>query len=598
MVTSKLIITMKILCVIIPYNDTNWTVGNLNSIFVSEKFFSVLMQRVLYILNLVFLLIFMYSCNKVQDKILFDQLSRWDSQIDRSPYAISDSLKLIDYSELNRSNKAYYNLLKVISDDKTYYNFTSDSLINSVALYYKGHDPKNSNYIRALAYQGIVRTRMGVRDSTVYEPLREANRLLGSMSNPNPTLGYFINFFLGNVHYNNRNFVSANEYFQTTLKYAQLEKDSTHLLDTYLALYWNEMQNKDFGVGKIYLDTVSMFYDVIPDKNYFILNAQSIYLDIIGEPEKAVEKVKDQLKIYNKQRESIEVSRLYFNISDRYVGLGQLDSAMYYAKTAVAMIEDSTFRQNHLYYKNIADIAEKKGDYIVANEYRKQASEFYKNSVQDRLNTQIAEIEKKYDLTESENKVLKAQRQIMRIIITALMVFIVFIFILMYAYKIRRNTKLKLLVTENRLHQQELQTVIMREEAGKRKWLLQLYSNISDRLTFLQEEFEKLTQRYVSSQPKVYKEMQRILKNTDTDLRDIGITLAPDDDTFFSYTKIKDENNILSPNDKLILMLLSCEANNRQLATFMNTTIDSIRVRKSQLKKKMSENNYDVSLFG
>ena len=114
----------------------------------------------------------------------------------------------------------------------------------------------------------------------------------------------------------------------------------------------------------------------------------------------------------------------------------------------------------------------------------------------------------------------------------------------------------------------------------------------------LQEEFEKLTQRYVSSQPKVYKEMQRILKNTDTDLRDIGITLAPDDDTFFSYTKIKDEYNILSPNDKLILMLLSCEANNRQLATFMNTTIDSIRVRKSQLKKKMSENNYDVSLFG
>lgn len=92
--------------------------------------------------------------------------------------------------------------------------------------------------------------------------------------------------------------------------------------------------------------------------------------------------------------------------------------------------------------------------------------------------------------------------------------------------------------------------------------------------------------------------MQRILKNTDTDLRDIGITLAPDEDTFFSYTKIKDEYNILSPNDKLILMLLSCEANNRQLATFMNTTIDSIRVRKSQLKKKMSENNYDVSLFG
>ena len=168
----------------------------------------------------------------------------------------------------------------------------------------------------------------------------------------------------------------------------------------------------------------------------------------------------------------------------------------------------------------------------------------------------------------------------------------------MYTYKVRRNTKMKLLVAENRLHQQELQAVIMREEAGKRKWLLQLYSNISDRLTFLQDEFEKLTQRYVSSQPKVYKDMQKILMNTDTELRDIGITLAPDEETFFSYTKIKDENNILNPNEKLILMLISCEATNRQLATFLNTTIESIRARKSQLKKKMSENNLDVSLFG
>jgi hypothetical protein len=45
-------------------------------------------------------------------------------------------------------------------------------------------------------------------------------------------------------------------------------------------------------------------------------------------------------------------------------------------------------------------------------------------------------------------------------------------------------------------------------------------------------------------------------------------------------------------------MLLSCDADNRQLATFMNTTIESIRVRKSQLKRKMIENNIDISLFG
>lgn len=167
----------------------------------------------------------------------------------------------------------------------------------------------------------------------------------------------------------------------------------------------------------------------------------------------------------------------------------------------------------------------------------------------------------------------------------------------MYARKIRRATQLRLQETENRMKQQEIQAALMREEEGKRKWLLHLYSNISDRLTFLQGEFEKLTQKYVSTQPKVYKDMQKILKNTDTDLRDINKTLSPDDQTFFSYTHLNDEKGILNPNEKMILMLLACDADNRQLATFMNTTVESVRVRKSQLKKKMTENGIDISLF-
>ena len=54
---------------------------------------------------------------------------------------------------------------------------------------------------------------------------------------------------------------------------------------------------------------------------------------------------------------------------------------------------------------------------------------------------------------------------------------------------------------------------------------------------------------------------------------------------------------MLNENEKMILMLLSCDADNRQLATFMNTTVESIRVRKSQLKKKMIENDLDISIF-
>lgn len=556
------------------------------------------MQRLYLFFVLIVILSMNSSCEKANDKMLFDKLRSWDSMIDSIPYAVSDSLQLMDYYDLSRSNRAYYNLLKVISDDKTYVNFSNDSTINSVAIYYKGHDPQNSNYIRALAYQGIVRTRMGVKDSTVYEPLREADRLLKSMPESDPSLGYLINYFLGNVHYNNRNYSSASQYFQTALNYANEEDDSTHVFDTYLAFFWNEMQHKNLDKSKLYLDSLSSFYNYLPEKDYYILNTQSIYYEAIGEPEQALEREKEQLKIFHRQKEVIDISRLYFNISDRYSGLGQLDSAMFYAQTSIDMIEDSNYRLNHLYYQNVADIAEKQGNYLIANNYRKQAAELYKNSVQDRLDTQITEIEKKYDLTESENRVLLAHQQSMKIIIAALTLIIILIVILTNVYRVRRNTKMELLVAENRLHQQELQAEIMEEEADKRKWLLQLYSNISDRLTFLQDEFEKLTQRYVSSQPKVYKDMQEILKNADTDLRDINKTLTPDANTFYLYTKLSDDNGILNDKEKLMLMLLSCDADNRELATFMNTTIESIRVRKSQLKKKMCENNMDVSVFG
>lgn len=538
-----------------------------------------------------------FGCKNNADQQVYHRLSMWDSMTDSVPQHISDSLRLLDPTQLDRVNRAYYGLLKIITDDKTYVNFLNDSLINSVSDYYRSHDPRNPNYIRSLAYQGIVRTRMGVKDSTVYEPLREASLLYESMSTPSPSLGYLIHYFLGNINYNNRNYVSANEYFRQTLRFARQENDSIHLFDTYLALYWNEMEQEKFSIGKLYLDTLSGFYNQLPGKNYFILNAQSVYYDVIGDPQSALEREKTKMTLYRNQKEDIALSRLYFNISDRYVSLARLDSAMLYAQMAIDCIEDKKNIQNYLYYQNVANIAEKQGNFSLSNKYLQKAFDLYNQSINDRLDTQIAELEKKYDLSEAENAVLRARQQNLRIVIGALLVVILLIIILMYAWKTRRITKLQLQQAEYKMEQQELQAKILREEAGKRKWLLQIYSHISGRLAFLQGEFESLSQRFISSHPKVYRGMKQILKNTDTELRDITKNLATDDETFFAFTRIKDEEGIFNSAEKLLLMLLACDADNRQLATFMNTSLESVRVRKSQLKRKMQEKNMDISLF-
>ena len=147
------------------------------------------------------------------------------------------------------------------------------------------------------------------------------------------------------------------------------------------------------------------------------------------------------------------------------------------------------------------------------------------------------------------------------------------------------------------MKQQEYQANILKEEAGKRKWLLELYSNISDRLTFLHGEVGALSQKYITSNPKVFKELEKIIKSTDTDLRDITKTLATDNETFYAYTHLDDKDGILNTNERMLLMLLACDADNRQLATFMNTTVESIRVRKSQLKRKMLEKGLNLDIF-
>ncbi|MFA5228994.1 MAG: tetratricopeptide repeat protein, partial [Candidatus Paceibacterota bacterium] len=220
---------------------------------------------------------------------MLTRLNVWDAMLDHDAQRVADSLKTIDRDELSRAGKAYYDLLKVISDDKTYVNFTSDSLINAVSDYYRSSNPEHNNFIRALAYQGIVRTRLGVKDSTVYEPLREAGKLLSDRPDSDPSLGYMIHYFLGNIHYNNWNFNSANEYFQQALNLARDENDSTHVFDTYLALYWNEMGQRNFTSSQNYLDTLSLFYQLLPEKDYFILNAQSVFYDLVGDSERALE---------------------------------------------------------------------------------------------------------------------------------------------------------------------------------------------------------------------------------------------------------------------------------------------------------------------
>lgn len=555
-------------------------------------------MRLFYYISVAFIAIVLFiACNGRENNEIRKMLARWDTLLEKEPSAISDSLNRIDPGTLSRENRAYYSLLKTIADDKTYYEFKSDSLISKAVDFYHLHEPYGNNYIRALTYQGIVRTRMGITDSTVYEPLKKAENIYHANNNPDLSIGYILHYFLGNTHYYNRNFELADKYFQETLDNAKLKNDSSHIFDAYLALYWNEMMQRDMVHSKMYLDSLSNFYNALPLKRYFILNASSVFYEVNGEFEKALEYDKLQLELAPIQKD-IDISSLYYAVSNRYSKLNQLDSAMLYAQVAIESIVDKNKKENYLFYNNVANIAEKQQNFSMANKYRKQAFELYEKSVKDRLNTQIMELEKKYDLSEAENIALKSQQNTLIIALIALMLAMLASILIMLNIKNRREARIKLMQLEHEAETRAIETKLLEEEANKRDWLIQLYGHISNRLTSLQENFNTLSQRYVSSHPKVYESMYNILHTAESDLREMPKNLIPDENTFTLYTNLtKETAELFNTNEKILLMLLVCKADNRQISTFMNTSIESIRARKSQLKKKMIDHGIDATRF-
>ena len=556
------------------------------------------MRHFIYIVIAAATAMLFISCNGRENSEIHKILTQWDNLLEKNPDAISDSLKTINPQTLSRENRAYYNLLKTISDDKTYFEFRNDSLINRVVDYYHLHEPYSNNYIRALTYKGIVRTRMGITDSTVYEPLKKADHIFHTQKNPDPATGYILHYFMGNTHYYNGNFELAGKYFQESLHNAKLKNDSLHIFDAYLAIYWNKMAQSDFDTGRKYLDSLSFFFDKITDKNYLILNAQSVYYEATKEFDKALDCDKKLLTLTKSQKEDIDFSSLYFAISTRYSTLNQLDSAMLYGQIAIESIVDENKKENYLFYDNVADIAEKQQNYSLANTYRQSAFTMYEKSVKDRLNTQVMELEKKYDLSEAENIALKSQQNTLIIAIIALLLAMLATILIMLNVKNRREAKIKLMQLEHEAETRAIETKLLEEEANKRDWLIQLYGHISNRLTSLQENFNTLSQRYVSSHPKIYENMHSILHTAESDLREMPKNLIPDENTFSLYTNLsKEAAKLFNANEKIMLMLLVCKADNRQISTFMNTSIESIRARKSQLKKKMTENGIDTAQF-
>jgi len=564
---------------------------------------SISNRRQSHLATFLSVIILFLSCDGERDANVYTRLQQWDTFLSVHPEAVRDSLQTIDPEHLSHAHSAYYGLLKTITDDKTYVDFTSDSLINEVEQYYNIHERASNHHVRSLLYLAIVRYRMGISDSTVMYPLKEAENYFHQQQDQSPEIGYMIHYYLGEILTRNSQSKFALPYYHKTLDFAKTLNSKRRLYDAYTALFWCEMIQNNYHEGKRYLDTLQQFSHLSPDEKYAFYNAQSIYYDTQKESQKALQAKKEQLNLVPHLKHKKEFFRLYLSIADRYHDLNELDSALYYAQMAVSHITDTTYVYNYMLFDMVAKIAEAKSDYQTANTNRKIATEMLVSSIDNNTQAEVVELEKKYALMEVETRALKVKQHNRQLLF--MLVILLFSLILLYVNFSRQKSLQKLKVEKYEHERRE--SVLRGEYAEVERQSLQKQFELQRQIlstnsVFLQHYADQ-KQKILSLSTYLSSKNPQISNKLDSQLIENQRQFTKLTAQLFSPVKLKDLLNLekipdcLNNSECLILTMLASKVDNAQIAALLNTTPESFKSRKNQLKRKIAQKSTDSSDF-
>lgn len=534
------------------------------------------------------------GCEKRESNNTLTRLQQWDTLLYIDPHAVLDSLRKLEPLQLSSANRAYYHLIKIISEDKIHAKFTSDSLITEVVNYYNKRIGYNDCLrLKALVYQGIVRYRMNIFDSTVVIPLKEAERLFSSQNESDGEMGFLMNYYLGETFTENRQSGTAEKYYKNAYEFAKLSGDETRRFAACLALFWNKMIQEKFDEGKLYLDSIQMSTKLTQDEKYRLLNAQSLYYDMINLPEQSLRTKIEQKDLIPSLSNKNDVFRLYSSLSDRYMKLNELDSALYYARLSIENVVDTSYMLSYLLFENIANIAEKQQLYRLANDYRKKATLLLKENKSSAVEAHIRELDRKYAFSEMRNKTMKTQQRVYYLL--SGIIIILLLSLLQYLYFSRqrsiseRNRERHLTAIREASIKRELaesQALSMQKQNDLQQQILQIYS------LFIQYSGD-LHQRMIAVATSIRGKYPLIADKLDSQLKESQKQVYAFTDEYFTPDKIKELLSLsevpscFNSRECLILYMLSFKMDNHQIAALLHTSDSSFKARKNQLKKKV-----------
>ncbi len=525
------------------------------------------------------LILSIVSCNssKIQQSFKV-RLNSLDSFLTVNPKVVLDSLNKIECKKLSPDNQAYFNLIMTIALDKTDYRFHDDSLISSALHWYENNTDIN-NYTRALAYDGIVRYSINIKDSLTFNRFKQAEKYYNEFKMHDNHLIGLVYSYLGKLNKSEKNYKEAEYYFD---KCVDLNKYSTNnYIISLIDLIWVQINLKEqektlTNIAK--LDDIDSIPEFMKSNTF---NVKSGYYASIGDFKQAILFAKKNISA---SKDLSSRDNQFYAMSSYYLKLNMLDSAAFYGEMSVKAISDTLASSKYHLYKHLADVYKLKGDYKKASDTYYKAYEFHQQYLSEVSSKKILELEKRYNLETKEFQLSIIKQRNTMLIITIIglsVIFVLFLFLLWFRIKITQRENLILIQKE------EIRTQKIDAKQKKQK-VINDFLKISTSLhPAFSDNYKKVISSNSKLSPDLYKELLKLNKDFNSEYRkNVNEIIDNELNELIDFLPQEIMNN-LSSNEKVVLFLTNEEYTTAQIAEILNTTSNSVRTSRMRLIQKL-----------
>lgn len=407
------------------------------------------MKQIMTIIGVVVLLIIsLGSCNSRSN----ETIERLDRLAETDPQSALEKMSHVDTANLDKYDQMRLSLIKYKVEDKLFVSHKSDSLINSLNDYFQKRGTI-SDKLQSLYYMGSTYRDMGDFPSAIimYEQaieLAESN-----------TIGKEDSLPLANVHSQCAEILYRIGDYQEALQQATISYQIRVKLDAVDVVTYEDMGRMSESNGN--MAQAKGFYQ---KALMGIIGADkaTAYIDYLGEQlgfyvnNKGYDQAEFIYGMIRKNKSANIPANVYAAIASYFIMLQQSDSAQKYTLTAYQLEERASNKAELA--KNIALIAQEKGDQQMALKYAVLAMDHY-NSAQEEVNAEgVNNAKAQRSLEEIRQARIDKQRSQQKkeryclIGIIVMLVAILMVFIILHLSNVR---KVKLLTEMRKIEEKQ-----------------------------------------------------------------------------------------------------------------------------------------------